>query len=164
MTTQRIGVMFERGRPPEELIAFAQDVERLGVDELWLVEDLGWGGAIAAAGTVLAVTDRIVVGIGIVPAPLRNPALLAMELATLERLHPGRIIAGIGHGVAEWMNQVGALVSSQLTLLEETIVGVRALLSGSRVQSEGRYVKIDGIQLVHPPATVPPLYAGVMKP
>ncbi len=164
MTTQRIGVMFERGRPPEELIAFAQDVERLGVDELWLVEDLGWGGAIAAAGTVLAVTDRIVVGIGIVPAPLRNPALLAMELATLERLHPGRLIAGIGHGVAEWMNQVGALVSSQLTLLEETIVGVRALLSGSRVQSEGRYVKIDGIQLVHPPATVPPLYAGVMKP
>ncbi len=164
MTTQRIGVMFERGRPPEELVDFARDVERLGVDELWLVEDLGWGGAIAAAGTVLAVTERITVCIGIVPAPLRNPALLAMELGTLERLHPGRLIAGIGHGVAAWMDQVGALVSSQLTLLEETIVGVRSLLAGERVQSTGRFVKIDGIQLVHPPAQVPPLYAGVMKP
>ena len=164
MTGQRVGVMFDRGRAPEELVGFARGVERLGVDELWVVEDLGWGGAIAAAATALAVTERLVVGIGIVPAPLRNPALLAMELATLERLHPGRLLAGIGHGVASWMDQVGVLVGSQLTLLEETIVGVRALLTGERVESAGRYVKIDGIQLVHPPVAVPPLLAGVMKP
>ena len=130
MTAQRIGVMFDRARPPEELIDFARDLERLGVDELWVVEDLGWGGAIASAATALAVTERIVVGIGIVPAPLRNPALLAMELATLERLHPGRLIAGIGHGVSEWMAKVGEAVDSPLTLLEETFVGVRALLDG----------------------------------
>jgi alkanesulfonate monooxygenase SsuD/methylene tetrahydromethanopterin reductase-like flavin-dependent oxidoreductase (luciferase family) len=62
------------------------------------------------------------------------------------------------------MAQAGAAVDSPLTLLEETISAVRALLSGDLVQLSGRYVKVDGIQLVHPPAAVPPLLAGVMKP
>lgn len=158
-----IGVMFDRSRPPEELRSFARELDDLGVDQLWVVEDLGWAGSIAAAATALEATERIAVGIGIVPAPLRNPVLLAMELATLERLHPGRLIAGIGHGAGDWMSQVGAAVSSPLTLLEETFVAVRDLLAGQRVETSGRYVKIDGIQLVHPPETVPPLLAGVVK-
>lgn len=160
----RIGVMFDRDRAPEELPAFASHLEASGVDELWVVEDLGFGGGVAAAATALAATATIGVGIGIVPAPFRNPAVLAMELATLERLHPGRLIAGIGHGVGPWMVQVGAAVGSPLTLLEETMVGVRALLAGTRVRTAGRYVTIDDVQLVHPPVAVPPLMAGVMKP
>src|SRR3712207_6924974 len=46
------------------------------------------------------------------PVPLRNVALTAMELATLGRLFPGRIRGGVGHGVQEWMAQVGARVES----------------------------------------------------
>ena len=46
-------------------------------------------------------------GIGLLPVPLRNVALTAMELATLERLFPGRLAPGIGHGVLDWMGQVG---------------------------------------------------------
>lgn len=160
----RLGVMFDRARPPESLIGFAREVDAAGLDELWVVEDLGWAGAVSAAATALASTDRITVGIGIVPAPFRNPALLAMELANLERLHPGRLLAGIGHGVGPWMAQVGAAAISPLTRLEETIVGVRALLAGELVTMAGRYVTLDGVQLVHPPDTPPPLLAGVMKP
>ena len=55
----------------------------------------------------LAVTERLAVGIGILPAVARNPAITAMELATLAGLAPGRVVAGIGHGVQEWMAQVG---------------------------------------------------------
>ena len=161
---RRLGVMFDRARPPEELAGFARAAQDLGLDELWVVEDLGWGGSMASAATALAATDRIAVGIGIAPAPLRNPALLAMELATLERLHPGRLVAGIGHGVGSWMTQVGAAVGSPLTLLEETITAVRALLAGDVADQHGRYVTVDSLALVHPPASVPPLLAGVMKP
>lgn len=164
MTTRRLGVMFDRARPPEELCGFARDLERIGVDEIWVVEDLGWGGAISAAATALAATGTITVGIGIVPVPLRNPAVLAMELATLARLHPSRLLAGIGHGVGAWMAQVGAAVASPLTLLEESFVAVRALLAGELVEMDGRYVHLAGVRLVHPPQTPPPLLAGVMKP
>ena len=123
-----------------------------------------WGGAIAAAATALSVTERLHVGISIVPAPLRNPALLAMELATLGRLHPGRLTAGIGHGVQSWMRAVGAAVPSPLTLLRETFTVVRALLAGDRVVHQGDAVRIDDLTLVHPLHTPIPLLAGVTGP
>jgi 5,10-methylenetetrahydromethanopterin reductase len=160
----RIGVMFDRDNPPEELAAFAAAVEEAGADDLWVVEDLGWAGSISSAAIALAATEHLRVGIGIAPVALRNPALLAMELATLARAYPGRLVAGLGHGVAEWMRQVGAEAGSKLALLEETIVAVRGLLSGETVQLEGREVTVDGVQLVHPPAQVPPLVTGVVRP
>ncbi|GAA3345910.1 LLM class flavin-dependent oxidoreductase [Amorphoplanes nipponensis] len=159
----RIGVMFDRDRAPEELAGFAAAVQEAGADDLWVVEDLGWAGSISAAAIALAATDRLRVGIGIAPAALRNPALLAMELATLARVHPGRLVPGLGHGVAEWMRQVGAEPASKLALLEETILGVRALLSGETVTLRGREVTIDGVRLVHPPAEAPPLVTGVVR-
>lgn len=160
----RVGVMFDRDQPPEALAAFAAGVEEAGADDLWVVEDLGWAGSISSAAIALAATGRLRVGIGIAPAALRNPALLAMELATLARAYPGRVIFGLGHGVAEWMRQVGAEPASKLALLEETIIGVRALLGGETVAMRGREVTIDGVRLVHPPAQVPPLVTGVVRP
>ncbi|MGB3911428.1 MAG: LLM class flavin-dependent oxidoreductase [Pseudolysinimonas sp.] len=163
-TSRRLGLMVDRALPPERLPGLATDAERLGADELWLVEDLGWAGAIATIGTALAVTTRLHVGIGIIPAPLRNPAVLAMELAALERLNPGRLIAGIGHGVTEWMARIGVSTPSPLALLEETFVAVRTLLAGEELTLDGRAVHVRDTRLVHPPARVPPLIAGVKGP
>lgn len=161
---RRLGVMYFRDQPPEQLIDFARAVEAAGADDLWVVEDLAYAGGISAAASVLAATGSLRVGIGITPAPLRNPALLAMELATLARMHPGRLVAGIGHGVPEWMDQVGAGTTKRLALLEETIAAVRGLLNGERVTIDGRTVHIDGLQLIHPPHVVPPIIAGVIGP
>ncbi|MFD5747912.1 LLM class flavin-dependent oxidoreductase [Streptomyces sp. NPDC127033] len=163
-SSRRIGVMFDRDGRPEELAAYARAVEELGADDLWVVEDLAWAGSVSSATLALAATDRLRVGIGIMPAPLRNPALLAMELATLARVFPGRIIAGIGHGAPDWMAQVGAASPTKLALLEETITAVRSLLAGETTTVDGRTVHIDGVRLVHPPEVAPPLVAGVVRP
>ena len=122
---RRLGVMYDRSLPPEGLVEFARAAERLGVDDLWVVEDLGWAGGVSSATLALSATERLRVGIGIAPAPFRNPALLAMELATVARVFPGRLVAGIGHGLPEWMAQVGAASPTKLALLEETLVAVR---------------------------------------
>jgi alkanesulfonate monooxygenase SsuD/methylene tetrahydromethanopterin reductase-like flavin-dependent oxidoreductase (luciferase family) len=156
--------MYDRDWAPEGLPGFAREVEALGADDLWVVEDLGWNGGVSAAAVALGATERLRVGIGITPAPLRSPALLAMELATLARVFPDRLVSGIGHGVREWMTAVGVAPRSPLALLEETITSVRALLRGERVELEGREVRLDGVQLVHPPAEPPPVVAGVVRP
>ena len=90
-----------------------------GLEELWLWEDCFRESGLAPAAAVLAWTERIRVGVGLYPVPLRNVALTAMELASVERLFPGRHIVGVGHGVQEWMGQVGARVESPVTLLRE---------------------------------------------
>jgi 5,10-methylenetetrahydromethanopterin reductase len=160
----RIGVMFDCNRAPEELPEFAAACEAAGADDLWVVEDLGWNGGVSAAALALAATTRLRVGIGIAPAPFRSPAVYAMEIATLARVHPGRIVAGIGHGVGDWMRRIGNAPKSPLALLEESIVAIRDLFNGETVDLDGREVQLEGIRLVHPPRVVPPIVTGVVRP
>ena len=159
-----LGIVVRPELEPEALAERAREVEAAGFAELWLWEDCFLTGGIAAAASVLAATERITVGLGIMPAPVRNAAFAAMEIATLARLHPGRFHPGLGHGADAWMRQVGAKPASQLALLEETVGAVRALLAGESVSAEGRYVRLRGVALDHPPATAPPVSVGVRGP
>lgn len=159
-----VGVMLRREIPPDRLAARARLVEELGFDAAWVVEDCFWTSGIAAAAVALAATRELDVGIGILPAVLRNPALAAMELATLAGAFPGRLAAGFGHGVAEWMRQVGAHPESPLAALEETLAAAGDLLGGARVTREGRHVALRDVELVFPPAERVPLLAGVTGP
>jgi 5,10-methylenetetrahydromethanopterin reductase len=159
-----IGVIFPAHAAVEGLPAFAVRAERAGLDELWVVEDCFLSGGVVMASTALAITDRIGVGIGLLPAVLRNPALAAMEIATLERLHPGRLTIAIGHGVAAWMRQTGAYPRDRLVALEEVVSVVRALLRGETVSVEGDHVRFENVALDTPPAAPPPILIGTTGP
>ena len=156
--------MFRCLWPPERLVPYARLVEDAGLDELWVVEDCFWAGGIATAATALAATERITVGLGVAPAVVRNPTIAAMELAALARFHPGRFVPGIGHGVQDWMRQVGAEAPSPLAALTETIDAIRRLLRGEAVTMHGRHVHLDDVRLVHPVDDPPPVLAGVTGP
>ena len=149
---------------PERLQSVARAADEAGLDELWLWEDCFQESGFATAAAALAWTQRITVGIGLVPAPLRNVALTAMEAATITRLFPDRFILGIGHGVQEWMAQVGAKVASPITLLREYADALTRLLAGEEVTVDGRYVQLDRVRLDWPPAGPPPIYAGATGP
>lgn len=159
-----IGVTFRREQAPERLATFARRVEALGFDELWVVEDCFYTGGIAQAATALAATERVTVGLGIAPAVARNASFLAMEFATLARMHPGRFHGGIGHGVAEWMDQIGETPPSWLAALEETTTAVRALLAGKDVTVSGKTVHLRDVELEHAPDVVPSVSLGVRGP
>ena len=141
--------------PPERLRDVARATEDSGLGELWLWEDCFWGGAAAAMAAALAWTSGLRLAVGVIPAPLRNVALTAMEASMLHRLFPGRVTIGVGHGVQDWMGQVGARVESPLTLLREYLIALRALLSGEQVTTHGRYVHLDEVLLGWPPAPAP---------
>ena len=160
----RLGAMFRRERAPEEVMSFARDMEALGLDEVWIVEDCFWAGGLTAVAASLAVTERIAVGMGIVPAVARNAAITAMEMGGLARMFPGRCTVGVGHGVASWMRQIGALPTSQLAALDETIDAVRRLLDGERLSVAGHHVVLDDVQLVFPISPRPPIVVGVTGP
>jgi 5,10-methylenetetrahydromethanopterin reductase len=146
--------------PHRELVAQGQELDALGLDELWLVEDCFEYGGVAAASAILASTPRIGVGVGLFPVAVRNPAILAMELATIAQLFPGRLTAGVGHGVESWMRQIDARPANRLVALEELLVAVRGLLAGDTVTLHGRWARLDDVVLAQPPAVAPPLVVG----
>ena len=159
-----LGAVFLPQLPPERLRGVASAAEDAGLEELWLWEDCFQEGGIASAAAALAWTGRLRIGVGLLPVPLRNVALTAMEIATLYRMFPGRVKAGVGHGVQSWMAQAGALAESPMTLLREYLTALRALLGGERVTTDGRYVRLDRVALDWPPQGAAPVYAGATGP
>ncbi|MDF2919710.1 MAG: coenzyme F420-dependent N5,N10-methylene tetrahydromethanopterin reductase [Microbacterium sp.] len=161
----RIGTIFSPyPHPPEQLRDAARAAADAGIEELWLWDDCFRSSAWAAAAAALAVTDHLRIGVGIAPLPLRNVAASAMEVATIERMFPGRLLPGFGHGVQDWMRQVGAKAASPLTLMQEQLPALRSLLAGDTVSAEGRYVRLREVALDWPPAEAPLVYAAAEGP
>jgi alkanesulfonate monooxygenase SsuD/methylene tetrahydromethanopterin reductase-like flavin-dependent oxidoreductase (luciferase family) len=159
-----LGAIFRPQFPPEQLRDVALAADAAGLEQLWLWEDCFRESGIAAAAAILAWTTNLEVGIGLLPMPLRNVALTAMELATAERLFPGRLHTGVGHGVLDWMGQVGARVASPLTLMREYVPALRSLLAGEEVSVAGRYVTLDRVRLDWPPSSAVQILAGAEGP
>ena len=149
-SSPQLGMCFPRELPAAFVVDAAQRLEADGLDQLWVIEDCFYTAAPSLAATAFAHTDHLTVGIGILPAVARNPAITAMELATLAELAPGRLIAGIGHGVQFWMEQMGARTPSPLTTLEEVLTVVRRLLAGEQVTFDGHEVRMDDVTLQPP--------------
>jgi alkanesulfonate monooxygenase SsuD/methylene tetrahydromethanopterin reductase-like flavin-dependent oxidoreductase (luciferase family) len=159
-----LGLIFWPYWPPEQLPAFAEAADAAGLDELWVWEDCFAGGGISAAAVALARTSRIGVGIGVLPVPLRNVALTAMEISTLARQFPARLHVGVGHGVLDWMGQAGVRAASPMTLLREYVTALTSLLAGATVDASGTYVQLRDVRLNWPPDPVPLLSVGATRP
>jgi 5,10-methylenetetrahydromethanopterin reductase len=146
------------------VVEFAEQLDAGGADELWVIEDCFFTGGISLAAAALARTGRLTVGIGILPAVVRNAAITAMEATTLAGLAPGRIKLGIGHGVRPWMEQIGARPSSPVTALSAVITAVRGLLHGETLDVDSEVVTLRDVSLDVVPDPPPPVLAGVRRP
>lgn len=160
----RIGLVLGSTVGPEQLQSTAQTAEAAAFDEVWLSEDYFFSGGIGGAENVLSNTTELRVGLGVVSALVRHPALLAMELATIERAHPGRLLPGIGLGVPAWMRQMGLMPDSPLTAVRECLTMVKRLLAGESVTEAGTVFAAAGIRLTYPPQRPVPLRLGVSGP
>jgi F420-dependent oxidoreductase-like protein len=83
------------GTNPTELVALAQEAERLGYHSAWAAE--AWGtDAVTVLSWLGAVTTTLKLGAGILQIPARTPAMTAMTAATLDLMSGGRLLLGLG--------------------------------------------------------------------
>jgi 5,10-methylenetetrahydromethanopterin reductase len=160
-----VGLVLGNEIPPEDLVGLAKLGEELGFAELWLPEDYFFNGGIAGAATVLAATERVRIGLGIVSCMARHPGVLAIECSVLARIHPGRLTIGVGLGQPAWVRQMGIYPKSQLAALEECVSALRELLAGQTVDRTGKSFAFHDVTLTHPvTGEQPPIYIGVIGP
>jgi alkanesulfonate monooxygenase SsuD/methylene tetrahydromethanopterin reductase-like flavin-dependent oxidoreductase (luciferase family) len=154
MTQQRLGLLLASA-PPERLAAAARRAEQIGFDEVWVPEDYFESSGPVAAAVALAATDQIPVGIGVASVATRQPALLAMDAATIAGAFPGRLRLGVGAGMSFSLDAMGVKPRSALGLVRSAVDVVRDLLGGGTCGDVG---------LAHPPTVVPPVFAGGLGP
>jgi len=110
-----------------------------------------------------ASTSRILLGTGIVILPLRNPVILAKELATVDVLSHGRLAVGIGVGyVPGEYDAVGVPFHTRGRRADEWIDALRTLWRDDQPRLEGEFASFAGIQLGLILLVTPAMTAGTI--
>jgi F420-dependent oxidoreductase-like protein len=155
------------GTNPTELVALAQEAERLGYDSAWAAE--AWGtDAVSVLAWLAAVTKRIKVGSAIMQIPARTPAATAMTAATIDLMSGGRFLLGLGTSgpqvVEGWHGQEWG---KPLARTREYVEIVRAALRREPLAYEGEHYRLGDPALklmVRPVRAAIPIYLAAMSP
>lgn len=87
-----------------------------------------------------------------------------MELATLDELADGRIIAGFGAGVRAWMEQMTLDYAKPLSAMRDAVLILRELLRGDKSSYVGKMFQLHDVQLAFPSRGDMQIYIGAEGP
>ena len=145
----------------------------LGYDHLWVCDHVfgvpaphlpifeAWT-QLAAIG---ALTERAELGTLVTPPFFRNPGVFAKQLATLDHISHGRVIAGLGSGwfEAEFTGVGNPFpgIGERMQALEETIEILRLLFAEEKASYDGQvYTLRDAVCEPKPTRKLPILVGG----
>lgn len=153
----------------------ARRTEDLGFAGLWTYDHLvkgtglysvGWLEPLTVLAHAAACTTAIDLGTAVLVAPVREPVLLAKQLATLQYLSGGRVVFGAGAG---WnpkeFEAVGVDIRERGRRTDEILEIVRELLTGRPVTWDTDSYQLDAVQIEPAvPHDQPIWYGGGSKP
>jgi probable F420-dependent oxidoreductase len=146
-----------------DTIAMAQQAEALGYDDIWLA-DAGGLDALTLSPMLLEQTEKLRLGIAVIPAYTRTPAVLASTLAVIGQAYPDRFIPGLGtssHTIIE--NWHGLKLEKPLTRMQETVAVLRTMLAGEKTGFAGDTLRSKGYRQA-PSDPAMPLYLAALRP
>jgi probable F420-dependent oxidoreductase len=114
---------------------------------------------VVALTAAAVATERLVVGTGVVQVTQRDPIVLAKEIATLDRVSGGRVVAGVGAGWnREEVRNHGVDPRIRMSVLRERVLAMKELWTQEEAEFHGEFVAFDPVfswpkpvQSPHPP-------------
>jgi probable F420-dependent oxidoreductase len=160
------------GRPEAaSLLALAERAESLGFDSIWVGDSLlarPRHDPLTLLAAVAARTQKAELGTAVLLPALRNPVVLAQQIATLDQISQGRYILGVGIAsdnppIRAEFTAAGVPFDKRVGRMLEGLRLCRELWSGKPVSWNGRWV-VDGSTLGPTPhrAGGPPIWIGGM--
>ena len=155
------------------LLALAEKAEALDYDSVWVGDSLlarPRHEPLTLLAGVAARTRRITLGTAVLLPALRNPVLLAHQVATLDQLAEGRLILGVGiaadvENVRDEFEAAGVPFERRVGRMLEGLRLCRALWSGEPVDWNGRWtVKRGALGPTPYRAGGPPVWGGGSAP
>jgi 5,10-methylenetetrahydromethanopterin reductase len=150
--------------PIEETLSFVKKADEVGLDSFWFVDEVYHKDAWLIMAVASRNTKRIRIGPAVTHVYLRDPALIAQMLATMDELSNGRAVAAISIGNLIMLQQfhVRWQGTEPLQRVKEAFEAIRMLLNKGALTYEGRHFKYTGIFTSARPTSKIPLYLGAM--
>lgn len=146
---------------------FVRSAQDVGLDSLWVQEQLiGQDPSLEPVvhlAHVAALTSTIRLGTAAVIAPVRNPVVLAKQLASLDRLSGGRLTVGLALGdMPSLYSASGVAHGERVARLERFVEIARALWTDGVVSFDDGAVRLDAAAMAPVPVQRPhpPLWFG----
>ena len=168
---------------PASAVRIAQAAEAASLESVWtgehivlphpglpsfpLAPDTPMLDTIVALTWIAAHTKRVRIASGIIVLPLRNPLLLAKELATLDVVSGGRLIIGVGAG---WMEAefkaLGVPMEKRGERMDDALRAMRAIWTMQHPEYHGPTVSFRGVAARPLPLQrpMPPIVIGGESP
>lgn len=147
----------QRTDPLPQIRACIERAEHHGLD-IWVIDHLlvapglygaTWLDPFAILNYAAALTRNVNLGTGILVAPVRQPALVAKEVGSLQLLCEGRFKLGVGPGWdAKEFEAVGHHIGERGRRTDEMIEALEILLTRERASYHGRHYRFDDITIV----------------
>lgn len=164
----RIGIALGSAGVPGEFAAAVDDLERAGVDSLWLPE-MVYGPLVEpfiGMAHALSRTKRLKVGTGVSVLPGRHPVLVAKQLASLAGLASGRVLPVFGLRPAR-RNERDLFVvpaGQRAAVFDESLQLLRLLLRQDTVSFAGEFFTVEGASIGPRPARPLDIWLGGTAP
>jgi probable F420-dependent oxidoreductase len=144
--------------------ALCRFAEELGYRQAWMAEVAGPDAFVLAAAAAVH-TERLELGVAVVPAFTRTPAALATAAASVSQALSGRTFAlGVGASseaiVSGWH---GVAFERPRRRVEEMVEAVRTALGGGS-DYQGSMVSMQRFKLASPPVGPVPILVGALRP
>lgn len=142
-----------------------ENAESLGIDGLWVGEDIGIGQETSIlTADLLSKTRNVRVGTGIVPITIHNIATIARAALTLHEIGTGRYVQGIGIGGIQDLIKHGIHLTRPVTELRKSTHVLRQLFKTEVVTVQTELMKLRKFSLrINEPVNIPIFY-GVRGP
>lgn len=137
----------------------------LGVDGIWIGEDIGLGqeANILVASTLLR-SQNVRVGTGIIPIASHNISTIARSALALHEIGGGRYVLGIGIGGMQDLERAGIRIEKPVTELRKATETIRELMSGKTISKETGITQLRNYRLRNCMNPVIPIFFGVRGP
>ncbi|PKB63868.1 MAG: hypothetical protein BZY80_05100 [SAR202 cluster bacterium Io17-Chloro-G2] len=143
--------------PPDtgKAIELAEMAEGLGFGSVWAGDSILARPRLEALTTLAAIaarTRQVRLGTAVLLPALRNPVILANEVANLDLLSQGRVVLGVGIGsktplVQREFDSCGVSFSHRVSIYEEGLTIMRRLWSEPEVTFTGRHFQLKEVSL-----------------
>ena len=166
------GAFGQGGDNPGFLKELVEVGDKYGYDSIWLsdriVSDRFSLEPIVALSMVAAYSDRMKFGTSVLALPLRNPVVLAKQIATLDYLSQGRFFpaVGLGQEEPEEYEACGVPKGDRARRTDEAIVLMRRLWEEDKVTHEGDFFTCHDVSITPKPffQPSPPVWIGGRSP
>ncbi|MFN0091332.1 MAG: TIGR03619 family F420-dependent LLM class oxidoreductase [Acidimicrobiales bacterium] len=160
----------------DDVVALAVQAERLGFDSVWTnhhvlnvgyvldrLDDKPYWDALTVLTWAAASTSRVRLGTSVLVLPYLHPMGLAKQLATLDHLSAGRLIAGVGVGSLQAENEaLGVEWARRGALSDEFLAVMNELWTAPEPRFSGEFYRFDEVKASPKPrqAPRPPIVVG----